>query len=784
MKANTLGVYQLFENHRRYVVPLYQRPYVWTRDEQWLPLWNDIRGRAEAVLRAGRDREANKHVHPHFLGAIVTSQVQVFGREVHAYDVIDGQQRLTTLQLFLAAFRDVVAASDATLHKDLIELTRNTRTVANEHERYKVWPTNADRKAFQAVMDAGSREGVQAYVHSELAAYRREPVLAQAYLCFYDQIHDWVQGGNQEEPSPGKSCSERIDAIFDAVKRLLQVVEIALEDGDDPQMIFETLNARGVPLLPSDLVRNYIFTQANRNDEDADALYDRFWRAFEDIDTETFWKAEVTIGRDKRQRIDLFLYHLLTAVLADDISVSHLFSAFKRWWEGQSGPRSAEDGLRVLRGYSAAYRRIVEPDGATRFGVFCERLQVLDVSTLHPVLLHLQVERGLDDSGLDPIVTDLESFLVRRAVCRLTAKNLNRYFLGLLQELRSQPEAPAHKLVRDYLLAGQGDSVRWPGDEEFRNAWLHSPSYRRVRRRNVTMILEAIDRQLRTGYQEGVRIEKPLTVEHVMPQSWQKHWPDPVQASGDETAEARRDRLIHTFGNLTLLTRGLNAKVGNAAFLPRRREITQHTELRLNAYFQGIDSWDEEGILRRGAALFTKALEVWHHPAIKVWDWAESHYESEEEAPDVDTGPRVLAQALDEFSRALPPGTVLHGKARTYRQVRIEGWPRELHYEFNARRDVLEVGLHLELNQEHPLHARVTATLEDLVPVVQQTFPGYEAAVEEKGKHWRWISLPFALDVPAPIIAQAMRDLIHITKESMGELLAGEEGRPTAEQAT
>jgi hypothetical protein len=415
MKPNTLGVYQLFENHRRYVVPLYQRPYVWSRDEQWLPLWNDIRERAEAVLRAGGDREARQRVYPHFLGAIVTYQTQVFGREVHAYDVIDGQQRLTTLQIFLAAFRDIVAdTDDGSLHHDLVKVTWNDGTVAHEIERYKVWPTNVDRASFSAVLDAGSFQGVNTFIRHELEQFRRRPRIADAYLFFYEQIDSWVLGTDSESTVEGKTPGERVEALFDALRSLLQVVEIALEKGDDPQVIFETLNARGEPLLPSDLVRNYVFTQANRRQENADRLYETYWRAFDDADADPFWMEEVSVGREKRQRIVLFLYHFLTATLVQEVSISHLFEAFKRWWEGTSGPATVEQGLQNLTKYAKAYRTIVEPDTTTRFGVFAHRLQILDVSTLHPVLLHLLVDEALPDAELVPVVSDLESYLARR----------------------------------------------------------------------------------------------------------------------------------------------------------------------------------------------------------------------------------------------------------------------------------------------------------------------------------------------------------------------------------
>src|SRR5690606_15479023 len=153
-----------------------------------------------------------------------------------------------------------------------------------------------------------------------------------------------------------------------------------------------------------------------------------------------------------------------------------------------------------------------------------------------------------------------------------------------------------------------------------------------------------------------------LTIEHVMPQSWQRHWPPPNEIEGDESGEARRDRLTHSFGNLTLLTRGLNSKVGNAPYLARRNEITKHTELRLNTYFHDVDHWDEAEILRRGAFMFSKAVEVWQHPGGgSEPDWQGVNFEDETNDSANDQ-PDYFHAVLAEFAKDLPTDTSLFGK--------------------------------------------------------------------------------------------------------------------------
>src|SRR5688500_17445784 len=153
MRSTNLPLFDLFQRQRRYVVPLFQRPYVWEQEEQWEPLWQDIATRAEAVLERDARGSKSDKIGNHFLGAIVLNQITVYGRHVETVEVIDGQQRLTTLQIMLAAFRDEVKVSEEKrLADDLARLTENDGVRDAEVERFKVWPTNADRRDLEAAL--------------------------------------------------------------------------------------------------------------------------------------------------------------------------------------------------------------------------------------------------------------------------------------------------------------------------------------------------------------------------------------------------------------------------------------------------------------------------------------------------------------------------------------------------------------------------------------------------------------------------------------------------------
>ena len=270
MQPSKLTIQEVFEKERRYIIPLYQRSYVWSEDEQWAPLWDDVRRQAEYSLEGQPGKT-------HFLGAVVWSVNPIVGRAVARADVIDGQQRLTTLQLCLAALRDYAAeiGSDAA---DLAERwTYNPIKDRTSDELFKVWPTNADRETFSAVMRAGSRIALKKQFEAN-AKSKALPRIAEAYLYFDQVIREFA-----DEAQDAEQRSERLHAIAQAMRTSLQFVVIELEPGDDPQVIFETLNARGQPLLPSDLIRNYVFLKASSSGpSDSDRLYETYWRPFDD----------------------------------------------------------------------------------------------------------------------------------------------------------------------------------------------------------------------------------------------------------------------------------------------------------------------------------------------------------------------------------------------------------------------------------------------------------------------------------------------------------------------
>jgi hypothetical protein len=230
MKPDKFSIADLFAKERRYTVPLYQRAYVWNLEEQWQPLWEDIERQAEAYF-ANPDGPYRTH----FLGTIVLNGYKITGNALQRLDVIDGQQRLITLQVFLAALRDharLIGSED--MHK-LHRLTCNLDAKAGTDATFKVWPTNADRSVFRKVMHGHSPPHLLAQLDGTNA--KNAPRLASAYLFFSASVANFVA---KEGDTPERQ-KIRVAAIVAALRVSLHLVGIELEQEDDPQVIFENL---------------------------------------------------------------------------------------------------------------------------------------------------------------------------------------------------------------------------------------------------------------------------------------------------------------------------------------------------------------------------------------------------------------------------------------------------------------------------------------------------------------------------------------------------------------
>ena len=593
MEVKLRNLTRLFVHPARYEIPRFQRPYIWTQDKQWVPLWDDVQHTAERILAARRG--GSPQPQPHFMGAVVLQQIANVSGSLARRIVVDGQQRLTTLQLLLDAAQEVLERREidgpAARLEDLV-LNQPKYQGGCADNAFKVWPTDADQAAFRHAMVNGLSGGEWP-----------ESRIVKAHEFFRDQIEQWIGEGE----GPDEDANERAEALETALSQLLELVVIDLRSSDNPHIIFETLNARGTPLRQSDLMKNMILHEAEKT-----GVGDEVAWPFEGA----WWDRDIRQGRLYRPRIDVFLNYWLTMRTLQEVGATDMFLSFRRHYEaGEHG--AIRDMAADIARVGSAYRSLEVGELEGAWTAFAPRWKVMQAAVVTPVLLWLLSSQAEPDQVFRAIKA-LESYLVRRMVCRMTTRAYNRVFVDLVRRLEDAGPTRAGDTVIDFLGAREAYSATWPNDNLVLDAISSKPLYRLLTRGRLRMVLEVIEEELRTTKSEGGGVPTDLTIEHIMPRSWRGAWPGPETGLGAEGPEERRDRLLDSLGNLTLVNQPLNSALSNGPWASKRKGLLEHSTLFLNKDLlehSQNHAWDEEAIRDRATRLHRAFVKAWPHSA-------------------------------------------------------------------------------------------------------------------------------------------------------------------------
>ncbi|MBP6017038.1 MAG: DUF262 domain-containing protein [Candidatus Promineofilum sp.] len=613
MEAGKHNIKELFQKDVRYVIPTFQRPYVWNQEKQWEPLWDDVRNiaeeYAEKLAEEGSHADAEAKAGTHFLGAIVLQQEHTPTAEIDRRNVIDGQQRMTTLQILLDAAQEVLEEEGFEREaKRLGKLVLNDEDFAEGDVRFKLWPTSGDQGAFRAAMTNGNAT-------TEFAT----SLIVQAHEFFTFQIREWLKSAEL------RMRAQLAEALHTALIGLLILVVIDLKSGDDAYVIFETLNARGTPLLASDLVKNFILQSASEKGYDTDNLHKTYWAEFE----KKWWREDVQQGRITRPRIDVFLNYWLTARRFEEVASYNVFPLFKDYvattLDNKDKKTDLTDIARDIHHHGETYRRLEETNGHTpEEQTFLYRWQTMQAGVVTPLLLELfSADVSLLAQGKrERALRALESFLVRRTVCRMTTKDYNRLTQELLSRLAGKI-GNADGVIVEFLASQTAESREWPSNEKVIQAMLDLPLYRLLTRGRMRMILEGVEEKMRTPKAEEPQVKRgKLTIEHILPQEWTAHWPLEPLAMAENPDEYHRryetrERMKHTIGNLTLVNNKLNPALSNTHWKGKQEELNKHSTLFLNKDLLAkwsAASFEETQIRERSLELANLAIQVWPGP--------------------------------------------------------------------------------------------------------------------------------------------------------------------------
>ena len=454
MQPSKATVQTLFEGDKQFLIPLFQRHYVWEKMAQWQPLWADIVAKCES---------APQKQLPHFTGAIVIQQKSTPSGALPVYEIIDGQQRLTTFQVILCAFRGIChkaaeAEGDgrrfAAMEEEANRFLLNTsmRAKKQENGKYKLLPTQFDRCAMSWLVNHDS------VINNDTPSARPSGKLIDAYWFFREKIRLFVDND-----------ADKAEKLLTTIRESFGFVEILIDGDDEPEMIFESLNARGKPLLAFDLLRNYLFLRTRQSEgEDRDELYKKYWEHFE---TDHIWDSTVKVARSRITMSELFLQHFLTATLAME-NVYPFFQTYREEYSKQlpDGYRT-RDELSDLHRYSQKYLPLAISNHDSDVGRAMQIYHYLDITSLRPFFLYLLADVKVSGKVRDHIFHALESYTVRRVLCTSQGhKNYNKFFPELIKKLRSGDGFTAKKML-ELLKSQESDTRKWPQFQNVQSAF-------------------------------------------------------------------------------------------------------------------------------------------------------------------------------------------------------------------------------------------------------------------------------------------------------------------------
>ncbi|ADI34592.1 Hypothetical protein HPV225_0508 [Helicobacter pylori v225d] len=545
MKAGATPLLKFIKDNQKnqLVIPIYQRVYSWEK-EQCKQLWDDI-------IKIGGDDKMDGH----FIGSIL----YVLDGITHSDNtllIIDGQQRLTTITLLLTALRD--HWSDK--RKDI-------------EDHYLINSDKDGDKKFRLILSDSDKDTLLYLIDKD----RRKPSKPSSKIVQnFELFEEWINKN-----------TNKLETIFKGLEKLM-IVEIALEKGkNDPQLIFESMNSKGMELAQTDLIRNYIVMETEI--EKQEGFYNKYWRAME------------TEFEQNEKLFNKFVRHYLTIKTRETPNIKKVYVAFKDYQQKEG--IAIEDLLKDLQKYCGYFCQIVFKKEADKdLNKALGFLVDLEMDVIYPLLLELYSDYSdgvLSKADFIPIIALIESYICRRAVCGLGTNSLNKVFPSFTKHIQKNEYFESLKAHFGSLTEKQ----RFPNNDEFKELFITIDFYKVQKKRYFLERLEHFDTK------EPVNTEK-CTIEHIMPQELTEEWKRDL----GENFQKIHDKYLHTIGNLTLT--GYNSEYSNNSFQEKQgmEKGFKDSPLRLNQSLRDLESFGEEEIKKRANDLADWALKIWTYP--------------------------------------------------------------------------------------------------------------------------------------------------------------------------
>lgn len=587
MKAEAKG-FKFLSLEGKIKIPFFQRTYVWDKDN-----WENLL--SELLIKPS----------DHFLGSIILKQLPSSSGEPKQLEVVDGQQRLTTLSILLKTLYDTFPPEiKYNCEKDVKDILFYRKDYASPDYEIKIEHSQVDADAYQKVIDTNIDNNLTIDQITE-----NSHKILQCYKYFYNEL----------KTKADEVKKDLLNKILNPENKMLVVID--LEEKDNEQAIFDTLNTAGVRLSPAEIIKNSLFQRViqKSSKEEAIKLYKQTWEKIflADEDTVKYWDSERLTGRLKRNNIEILL-HCFAVIKGFYDPDKHVLSDLSKLYKAEIAKKNSEQELKNFLNeiieYAKVYReKILTFDKSTLFSFdddlkrLLHILDELQISTFHPFILFV-LKTYQDNDEQKNIFSNLEKFILRRMIAQKETKNYNKDCKTFI----NNPNAILDKIETT--------------DEEISNG------IRKISNKNAALLLFWIElyRRRNNKYDER-ELKYTYSLEHIMPQKWEEYWknmpkkykPDGSEMSIEEASKDRNEK-INWIGNMTLLTSSLNSALRNYDFEKkmngegRKKGIRAYASLSITKddivepYDKGDKNWDEDKIIKRTNKLEKEIMEIWN----------------------------------------------------------------------------------------------------------------------------------------------------------------------------
>ncbi|NQY68529.1 MAG: DUF4268 domain-containing protein [Flavobacteriales bacterium] len=567
MQANELPINNFLQAQNvQFVIPVYQRNYDWTTSE-CREILNDI------ISVEQQERGT------HFIGSIVFIHEGAYSTsEVKELVIIDGQQRLTTINILYVALYRFAKENGMQQEIDMLyNLYLTNQYVQQESSKLKLKQTDNNSLAFKAILNGTETE------------FDKYSNVIENYNYFRDRIEQ-----------------DNFNTILNGIKRLI-FVEISLERGkDDPQRIFESLNSTGLDLSQSDLIRNFILMDLDPKDQNR--IFDQIWNPIEEN------------ARDltrQKSMVSEYIRDYLTLRNKKIPNKGKVYIEFKKLYAGRKDEAYHQE-LEKIKSLSSHYKKLINPSTVTNNELKreLEYITRLEINVAFPFLLQVfeDADNGLIDADTLVNITKLiQSYSWRRFVVGLPTNALNKIFMTLYAEVDTEDYYDSIAIA---LMKKRG-SAKFPTNEELISSLKDKDLYN-IKSKNRNYMFEKLENHNNREHVDTSN--ENITIEHIFPQNPNEDWNENLDT---DDFFSLKEKYTNTIANLTLS--GNNGSLSNKSFLEKKsmnkdggKQGYEFSRLWLNSYLQSIEGWNIENYNKRLEIISNRFVDIWEYPNIEI----------------------------------------------------------------------------------------------------------------------------------------------------------------------